>query len=575
MKIFNSAGVAATLALMMAFGGNAASGDDAAFAAAHREAANRLRTYVYNNDGCDMLYYQTNSRINVDAFIGQRLGFARDTRISTVSYCPCSSGFGQFCLQGVGDALTASDTSGSEYSRTHYNATLAFAAIGHDALEMALNFCRERGFERFMSIRMNDSHDGASRPHEGNYDLLFSPFRRRHPECLMGDPAKDEWPRQCAWQWTCVDYGQKVVRDYVRTFVRQFCEKYDMDGIELDFCRHPKYFRRCSYDEVATDAERALMTELVTDLRRIVQEHARKRGHPILLNARVPDSFEYCYDLGLDLESWLKAGALDGVIGGCYFNLNDWQVTCDRVHALGAKFYASIDESRIPGACRRWQRPCIPGRDSVENYMASYAQAMKAGCDGIYLFNLELERLVARTQVDPRDTDGRNKIYFATQRGKGGYEPIHYLKDGYRYMNLAYIDPAADPKTVLEDQRGMHDPGLDIAIQYVVDGKRSFALRLADDFERAAAMGKRPQITVMALTEGVTAPTAVGFSLNGSRLESGTFADGLYTFREVPPELIVCGINTVEVDPGGAGRFVLADFAVSIAYQDARKEGGR
>ena len=541
---------------------------------AHREAANRERTYVYNTDGCDMLYYPTNARINVDAFIGQRLGFVRQTKATTVSYCPLSSGFGYFCLLGVGDPLTHDVVPNSSTC----NGTLPFAKIGHDCLEMAMTFCREQGYERFMSIRMNDSHDGSSRPHEGKFHPLFSEFRRRHPEYLMGNPEKNEWPQQCSWQWTCVDYSHKEVRDYVRKFVRDFCEKYDMEGIEFDFCRHPKYFKRCSYGETATDAERALMTELVCDLRKIAQEYEAKKGHPILLNARVPDSVEYCRDIGLDLKAWLEAGALDGIIGGCYFNLNDWKVMVDFVHGYGAKFYASIDESRIPGSCRRWNRPMIPGRDTVENYCASYAQAMKAGADGIYLFNLEHDSLVARTQFDPRDTDGRDKIYFATQRGKGGYEPIHYLKDGYRYKNLPYIDPATDPKTVLKDQSGLHDPGLDVAVQYAVDKRRTFELRLGDDFAAAAAKGRTPTITVMALTTGLTSAKEAAFTLNGVDLKgfscnkgcaatSAKFENGLITYENVAPAIVKCGINVFTVEPADGKPFVLNDFAVKIEYK--------
>ncbi|MBR4654609.1 MAG: hypothetical protein IKO72_14710 [Kiritimatiellae bacterium] len=532
-------------------------------AARHAAAVARVRTFVYNTDGCDMLYYPTNANINVDAFIGQRLGYVRDTRISTISYCPLSSGFGWFTLLGVGDPLT--NTMNTASSRM--NATLRFAEIGHDCLEMALAFGRDRGMERFLSIRMNDSHDGSSRPHEGKFHPLFSTFRRQHPECLMGDPARNEWPQQCAWQWTCVDYGHAAVQDHVRKFIRQFCEKYDMDGIELDFCRHPKYFKRCSYGGIATDAERATMTALLADIRSIVRAAEKRRDRPILLHARVPDSVEYCRDIGLDLAAWLKAGLLDGIIGGCYFNLNDWKTMADFAHSLGARFYASIDESRIPGACKRWGRRSIQGRDTLENYCASYAQAMSAGCDGIYLFNIEHERLRAFTQVDPRETDGLDKIYFATQRGKGGYEPTHYLKDGYRYKNLPYIDPAADPDTVLKDQSGLHDPGLDFAKQYHVNKAREFGIRIGDDFARAAAKGLRPRITVMALATELSASDA-RFSVNGHALKDAEFGSGLFIFRNVPPDWFVKGVNTFQVAPAGKP-FVLNDFAVKIEYAQA------
>ena len=76
-----------------------------------------------------------------------------------------------------------------------YNAAEDFAKKGTDALEMASAFCRRKGLEIFVSIRMNDTHDnrGAKPPNSH-----FSLFKQQHPECLMGTMTNR--PRYCAFQ---------------------------------------------------------------------------------------------------------------------------------------------------------------------------------------------------------------------------------------------------------------------------------------------------------------------------------------------------------------------------------------
>lgn len=536
--------LAAALAVL---GGTVAAGavTEAEMAKMHAAAVARDRPIVYNTDGCDMLYYPNGREVSPKAFCDMRLQYAVGSRISTVSYCPLASGFGYFTLLKAGDPLTNTVDATSH----NHNGTLEFAAIGHDCLEMALDFSRRNGFERFMSIRMNDSHDGSTRPGEGKIHPLFSAFRRRHPEYLMGNPDKGEWPVVCRWQWTCVNFGEPEVRDFVRTFMRQFCENYDMEGIEMDFCRHLNYFRSVAWGGTASNTERRQMSDLVRDIRAITREFELKKGHPILLTARVPDSPDFCRDIGLDIDAWLKERSVDALICGCYFNLNDPQVMADYIHARGVKCYASIDESRIPGSAAHNKLPLIEGRDTIENYRARYAAAMSAGCDGVYLFNLEGGRLNEYCKVDPRELDGYDKVYFATERGTGGYTPTHYLKDGFRHMKLPRVDPAAPAET--------HP--------HIVAHPYGLNLRIGDDFAKAAARGLAPVITVMALVDRADEET-VDVALGGRKLPVLGFEKGLATYR-ADPSLVKRGVNVFEVSARPQKSANLLDFAVRIVYE--------
>lgn len=538
-----------TLSLIAAAVAGAGYGDD--MTAAHRAAADRVRTFVYNSDGCDMLYYPEKSPLTIEGFTKQRLTAALGTKISTISYCPLGSGFGYFTSLRVGDPLTNTVPPSKGRYNGKYNATLPFwEKYRTDALEMALAFARTNGFERFMSIRMNDSHDGSTNLKKGLIHPLFSPFRRKHPECLMGSRADGVFPTVCRYQWTCCNYAMPAVRDAMRRYVREFCENYDMEGLELDFCRHPCFFKSVAWGEPVRTEELEMMTDLLRDIRKTTLSYERKKGHPILLSARVPDSVPFCRAIGLDIPAWLKEKLLDAVNVGCYFDLEDPQPFVELAHASGVKCFVSIDETRIPRIAKKNGSPLIDGRDSVENYLAHYAAAMSTGCDGIHLFNLEHKRLTERTGVDPRETDGLDKIYFATERGAGGWPPSGYLKDGFSYKKLPRIEPTLEK---------------DEAFRY---GKpRTFDLRLGDDFAKAAAKGLRPVVSVLALVDANAAPL---LTVNGRALPSPTsFDKGLATFACAEPSCFKKGINRFTVASGDGREGVLRDFAVRIAYEKA------
>ena len=59
------------------------------------------------------------------------------------------------------------------------------------------------------------------------------------------------------------------------------------------------------------------MTDLMRRLRAMMDEEGARRGRPILLSVRTPDSAEYCRALELDVRTWMKEGLIDAwVVGG-------------------------------------------------------------------------------------------------------------------------------------------------------------------------------------------------------------------------------------------------------------------
>ena len=122
---------------------------------------------------------------------------------------------------------------------------------------------RRRGREALLSFRMNDDH--------GN-DFLRTQFRVDHPDCHLGAGA--------------LDFGQDEVREYIFRLIEEAVERYDCDGIELDFNRFPRFFR-----DGTTDERVAKMNSLVERVRQMIDAQSKRRGRRLVLAVRVPSNF--------------------------------------------------------------------------------------------------------------------------------------------------------------------------------------------------------------------------------------------------------------------------------------------
>lgn len=494
-------------------------------------AVDRVRPLVYNTDGCDMLYWPSNLPVSVENFTGRRLVYTKGTHVTTVSYCPQSAGFGHFTCRKAGEPLTGTVPHGA-----NYNAAARFFALGTDALQMASEYCATNNLEVFVSIRVNDQHDAVSRV--GALSALYPPFKLNHPECLMGslDRTRNKELYRGYAGWSCVDFSHELVRETMKKFVRELVTNYDVDGVEYDFNRHFMLFRSVAVGGVATADEIAKMTQLMRDLKAITEEVGRKKNRPIVIAMRMPDSVGYDLAVGADIVTWFREKLVDIWIGGGYFLLNPLAESVKLAHSHGVKFYWSLDESRIPEMAKRTKKPILPGRNSDAFYAARYAAAREAGCDGVYLFNLEYAAMKRIASIDPRDPAKADKVYFAMDRGSGGYSPQSWLKDGMRFNNL----PPIDPNRPLKLKAG--EP-------------YAFKMFFGNDFTAGA------NVTVDVLTGLKSGSPTV--RVNGKAYPCKAAGDGRFTFR-APLDALHRGTNGFAVEFPQTATF--HDFSVRIKY---------
>ena len=253
--------------------------------------------------------------------------------------------------------------------------------------------CHQIGMKFFASLRMNTHYNTDAGA------LGYGRFRREHPQWLIG---RGEGLNEGSLLWglrTGKDYAFPAVRDFTNEIACELVERFDVDGIELDFMRHPGDFRP---DEAY--ANRYLLTDMVRDLRRRMEEVGRARGRDLELAVRVAPTLEDSDRLGMEAEVWIKEGLVDLVIVGLGFNPFEAKVADFAAAASGT-------DCRILG-CFEALRPVM----DTEVLRAIAARYWDAGADGLYFFNFysmsaEWKREVVGELADPAALVGRDKVY--------------------------------------------------------------------------------------------------------------------------------------------------------------------
>ena len=401
----------------------------------------RPRRIIFNNDGCDVLYEMTAG--TKEAFLAARSTALAGTQVDSVFYTPTCSGFGQFTYAtDIGDRFTCTEAPDAEglvgdFSNNRFGELLE---QGLDPVAMETEFCHEHGIECFCSFRMNDIHDGWAAWYSHH---LFNPLKRERRNWLVGDGTPGVPGNNNPYgSWTAVDYGREEVRDLAVAFVDEVCTKFDLDGVELDFCRHYVYFKSQAWGRDVSPEETAMMTDMMRKVRSVVEEHSVRRGRPILLAVRVPDSDGYRRAMGLDLGAWLAQDYVDMVAVSDYWRMTAWEMNVELVHRYGKKVYACLSESR-----ERDKTACAL-RNSIECYRARVMQALKAGVDGIYLFNAQdvSNETLYNELGDAAVLRALPKVYVSTARGVGNAD--FWLRDGVkRFLERDFVCPSR-PRSV-------------------------------------------------------------------------------------------------------------------------------
>jgi hypothetical protein len=473
-----------------------------------KQAAERQRRIIFNNDGNEPVYLCTSTA--PEDLLRHRTAALAGSQVDSLFYCTWSSGFGLFTHgTKVGQVFSTKEALFSK------NMTPELLAAGTDPLRVMVDFGHRNSMEVFWSFRLNDTHDG-SRAEYGPVMFRANKMKSEHPEWLISTPEV----RPKFGAWSAVDFTRDEIRDLAFRYVEEVCQNYDVDGVELDFFRHPVFFKRAAMTGTeCNDAERALMTDLMKRIRTMTEKEGMKRGRPILVAMRLPDSVEYCRAVGLDLEKWLADGLMDLFIPSGYFQLNDWKYSVDLGHKYGVKVYPSFDESRIKDPDSQKLRRAVGA------YRGRALNAWQAGADGIYLFNsfnpnsALWRELGSREMLQKLDQD-----YLASVRGLGAAAGGTYPHADF--MKIPDLNPAR-PLPITKESPAK--------VQF----------RVGDDFA-AKPQGNQPKVRLRVQFKQALEPDDVAITLNGTPLSAAKVNDRWLEF-DVRAKDLKPGANEVGV----------------------------
>jgi hypothetical protein len=495
--------------------------------AERKRLAHRKRRIIFNNDGCDAVYYCDEA--TPQCLLEDRTTNLLGKQVDTIAYCTWCSGFGYFThATKLGDVFDTTSVAGDPKGRGFSNNKVgAFIEQGTDPLDIMVDFCKKNGVEVWWTMRMNDTHDRYGAWYS---PYLYSPFKKEYPGCVI-EPNNPKV--------TAVNYGMERVRETALAYIREVCENYDVDGVDLDFYRHLLYFPSNADLKDATREERDMMTDLMRKVRAMTEEVGMKRGRPILVSVRVPDDVGYCKAKGFDIEKWLEEGLIDTMEVTGYVRLNPWEKSVALGHKYDVPVFAGLSETRLKD-----RGP----RGTVECYRGRAMNAWAAGVDAIYLFNAFNPNHPLWNELgDPEALESKDKLFTTGCRQVKNYIN-QWLKDGDRFLGRDPVSPER-PKFFEKDET----VEIDLTVGQQLgskDGKTPTAelrLRLAD-------------------VDGQD----VAVTMNGTTLSDvKKLKEAEWFSWPVDPKIVRNGANKITVTPpkSVAKRSALKDVVLWVRYK--------
>ena len=283
--------------------------------------------------------------------------------------------------------------------------------VGHDPLKVVVDRAHEKGIQVFGTLKMNDPswRDGGNRYWLGR-------LKWDNPEVVIGEEDPDE-PRVA----TCSDYARQEVRQERLEVIEEVCDRYGLDGLEMDDCLKDSPVR-AFFKPSEARRNVPILTDFVREVRALLDRIGKNRGERLCLAARVHPVEDSNLAVGMDVRTWLSEGLVNLVIpylGGMGDKLVDSQPSfgwlAEAAHQAGAWLYSPI--GRTPYDDRY-------GGATVEMDRAAATNARAAGADGLYLEALpwphtEREYMTLRELGDPDIYARKAKHYLLAPGGDG------------------------------------------------------------------------------------------------------------------------------------------------------------
>ncbi len=238
-----------------------------------------------------------------------------------------------------------------------------------DPYQLWIARARRHKLSPWISMRMNDLHNV-----DDPDSYMHSTFWKQHPEF-----RRVPW-RTADWRDRAFDYARAEVREYHFRLVEEDCERYDFDGLELDWMRFGFHFRPGRESE-----DGPLLTGFVRRTRELLNRWEKRRGHRILLGARIPSRPQTAISLGLDGALWAREGLVQLLVVTPFWASIETDIPLELWRRLAG------DNVTLAAGLELLVRPYHAYRplqfNSIETVRGAAASMLARGADRVYLFN--------------------------------------------------------------------------------------------------------------------------------------------------------------------------------------------
>ena len=385
----------------------------ALIAAASMEVfAAKPRVVVVNEDN-DHYFKQPASMMNEES-LKKYIDSLAGGKVTHFFMCPSGQrpSYGSKVWEPIWTGLDEPDgLNQGEYTTWAKHAKILFEK-GIDPYHVWIKQCRERGISPWLSPRMNDAHNA-----DQQNPFRSTNFWREHDElhCEPGFRGGDSTR-------ATLNFAFDAVQDYTFAIVKEQLDRYDIDGLELDFMRFCDHFPRKTAAQSSHHLDR-----FVKRVYGYVRKKAAERRHKILLGVRVAPTPAGARAKGCDVGMWVREGWVDWVCASTYWETPDYNMPVAEwrewfgCRADSVMLLAGTDHGL---ASTRWNQGGIR-LDMEMKYYAGFADVQWGnGVDGLYLFNIpylgaELKE-VCRLGLFPQDLPAQVRSY-----------PVSYRSDAW------------------------------------------------------------------------------------------------------------------------------------------------
>lgn len=303
------------------------------------------------------------------AFVDQYAG----TQVSHLFLCPnaMKASFASKVFDPIWRVEGREIPTNEPFARTWIDNARLLNERGLDPYAVWIARSREKGISPWLSMRMNDVHNA-----DNVNSYIHDSFWVKHPEYWRVPGSTGSWVDRA------FDYGIPEVREHHMNFVRELLERYDPDGLELDWMRFGYHFKPGHEEE-----GREILNQFMRDVRALTKQRAAERGHPIRLGARVPVHPDAARGLGMDGEAWVHEGLVDMLVATPFWATTDFDIP---IELWRERLGDDAKKIVLAAGGEILVRP-HPSAKAIENDIESArgfaAGAWHRGADQIYLFN--------------------------------------------------------------------------------------------------------------------------------------------------------------------------------------------